>query len=165
MDIDLPYHQPFIEDDEINEVVETLKSGWLTTGPRTFQFEEDFRKYTESTHAIGLNSCTAGLHLAISVNSYDNYFLELNALNSSYLSDRIITHNPKINTRLLGTLRTFFMVANYSVGYLFFPKRIFRTLKNIFSSHEAITVLEHRLKDFIQRKFAVKVKSNHTKPI
>ena len=99
------------------------------------------------------------------INLDDNYFLELNALNSSYLSDRIITHNPKINTRLLGTLRTFFMIANYSVGYLFFPKRIFRTLKNIFSSHEAITVLEHRLKDFIQRKFAVKVKSNHTKPI
>ena len=70
MDIDLPYHQPFIEDDEINEVVETLKSGWLTTGPRTFQFEEDFRKYTESTHAIGLNSCTAGLHLAISANDF-----------------------------------------------------------------------------------------------
>ena len=99
------------------------------------------------------------------INLDDNYFLELNALNSAYLSDRIITHNPKINTRLLGTLRTFFMIANYSVGYLFFPKRIFRILKNIFSSHEAITVLEHRLKDFIQRKFAVKVKSNHTKPI
>jgi dTDP-4-amino-4,6-dideoxygalactose transaminase len=39
MNIDLPYHQPCIDDDEINEVVATLKSGWLTTGSRTFQFE------------------------------------------------------------------------------------------------------------------------------
>ena len=45
MNIDLPYHQPCIENEEINEVVDTLKSGWLTTGPRTFQFEEDFRQY------------------------------------------------------------------------------------------------------------------------
>ena len=45
MSIDIPYHQPFIDQDEINEVVETLKSGWLTTGPRTFQFEKDFEEY------------------------------------------------------------------------------------------------------------------------
>ena len=65
MNIDLPYHQPFIDDDEINEVVETLKSGWLTTGRRTFQFEKDFKEYIGCGHAIGLNSCTAGLHLAL----------------------------------------------------------------------------------------------------
>ena len=82
----------------------------------------------------------------------DDYFLALGALNSSYLSTQIVCFNPKINARLLGLLRTFFMLANYSVSYLFFPKRIFRTLKNIFSAHEAVTVLEHRLKDLIQRK-------------
>ncbi len=71
MNIDLPYHQPFIEDDEINEVVETLKSGWLTTGPRTFQFEKDFKEYIGCGHAIGLNSCTAGLHLALSTQDFD----------------------------------------------------------------------------------------------
>ena len=70
MHIDLPYHLPCIEDEEINEVVETLKSGWLTTGPRTFQFEEDFKKYAESAHAIGLNSCTAGLHLTFVANKF-----------------------------------------------------------------------------------------------
>ena len=65
MSIDLPYHQPFIENEEIEEVVETLKSGWLTTGPRTLKFEEAFSDYIGCRHAIGLNSCTAGLHLAL----------------------------------------------------------------------------------------------------
>ena len=70
MTIDLPYHQPFIEKEEINEVVETLKSGWLTTGPRTFQFEEDFRQYVGCQQAIGLNSCTAGLHLVLAASNF-----------------------------------------------------------------------------------------------
>jgi dTDP-4-amino-4,6-dideoxygalactose transaminase len=70
MTIDLPYHQPCIENEEINEVVETLKSGWLTTGPRTFQFEEDFRQYVGCRQAIGLNSCTAGLHLILAASDF-----------------------------------------------------------------------------------------------
>ncbi|MBT3515155.1 MAG: B12-binding domain-containing radical SAM protein [Nitrospina sp.] len=82
----------------------------------------------------------------------DAYFLGLSSLNSSYLSTKIINHNPKINTRILGVVRTLFILANYSVSYLFFPKRISRTLKNIFSPHEAVTVFEHRLKDLIRRK-------------
>ena len=82
----------------------------------------------------------------------DDYFLALNSLNSSYLSTRATCHNPRVAPRLLGTLRMIFMVTNYLVGYLFFPGRIFRTLRNIFSSHEAATVLEHRLKDLIRKK-------------
>ena len=70
MNIDLPYHQPHIEDEEINEVVETLKSGWLTTGPRTLKFEEAFRDYIGCRYAIGLNSCTAGLHLALAAQGF-----------------------------------------------------------------------------------------------
>jgi dTDP-4-amino-4,6-dideoxygalactose transaminase len=70
MAIDLPYHRPFIENEEIKEVVETLKSGWLTTGPRTLKFEEDFSHYIGCRHAIGLNSCTAGLHLALAVQGF-----------------------------------------------------------------------------------------------
>ena len=70
MTIDLPYHQPCIEKEEINEVVETLKSGWLTTGPRTLKFEETFSDYIGCRHAIGLNSCTAGLHLALAVKGF-----------------------------------------------------------------------------------------------
>ena len=71
MSIDLPYHQSWFDDEEINEVVETLKSGWLTTGPRTERFENDFKKYIGCDHAIGLNSCTAGLHLALAVNRFE----------------------------------------------------------------------------------------------
>lgn len=54
-----------MDDDEINEVVDTLKSGWLTTGPKTHRFEEAFKAYIGCKHAIGLNSCTAGLHLSL----------------------------------------------------------------------------------------------------
>ena len=88
----------------------------------------------------------------------DDYFLALGSLNSSYLSDKVLCFNPNINARLLGIFRTTFMIINYSVSYLFFPRRIFRTLKNIFSynEYEAVTVFEHRLKDLIQRKTMAK---------
>jgi len=61
----IPFYKPSIGQAEIDEVVECLKSGWLTTGPRTKQFEVEFSKYVQHTHAIGLNSCTAALHLAL----------------------------------------------------------------------------------------------------
>jgi len=61
----LPYHSPTIGEEEIREVVATLRSGWLTTGPRTHQFEEEFRCYTGARHALAVNSCTAALHLAL----------------------------------------------------------------------------------------------------
>jgi len=59
------YHRPSIGPEEIEEVVNTLKSGWLTTGPRTAQFERDFRDYVGAPHAQAVNSCTSGLHLAL----------------------------------------------------------------------------------------------------
>jgi dTDP-4-amino-4,6-dideoxygalactose transaminase len=61
----LPYCRPTIDEAEIDEVVETLRSGWLTTGPRTHQFEADFAKATGAPHAIALNSGTAALHVAL----------------------------------------------------------------------------------------------------
>lgn len=61
----VPFHKPYITDDEINGVVESLKSGWVTTGPKAKQFEEEFTEYIGSKHAIAVNSCTAALHLAI----------------------------------------------------------------------------------------------------
>lgn len=61
----LPFALPLIGREEIREVVKTLQSGWLTTGPRTHQFEEEFKKYTGAEHAVALNSCTAGLNLAL----------------------------------------------------------------------------------------------------
>jgi len=63
--MDLPFHRAWLDDDEINEVIDTLKSGWFTTGPKTHQFEEEFQEYIGCKHALGLNSCTAGLHLSL----------------------------------------------------------------------------------------------------
>jgi dTDP-4-amino-4,6-dideoxygalactose transaminase len=59
------FHCPSIGEEEIGEVVETLRSGWLTTGPRAAQFEADFREYVHASHALALSSATAGLHLAL----------------------------------------------------------------------------------------------------
>lgn len=65
MGLDMPFHRPWLKDEEIQEVIDTLKSGWLTTGPKTHLFEEDFKNYIGCRNAIGLNSCTAGLHLSL----------------------------------------------------------------------------------------------------
>src|SRR5690348_12592395 len=61
----IPFHSPSIGEEEIAEVDAALRSGWITTGPRTAQFEEQFRAYVGASHALGVNSCTAGLHLAL----------------------------------------------------------------------------------------------------
>jgi len=61
----IPFYKPSIGAEEINEVVATLKSGWLTTGPRTKQFEKEFAAYLHQKHAVAVNSCTAALHLAL----------------------------------------------------------------------------------------------------
>lgn len=61
----IPFHWPSIGQEEIDEVARTLKSGWLTSGARTAQFEQEFRAYAGAPYALGVNSCTAGLHLAL----------------------------------------------------------------------------------------------------
>ncbi len=61
----LPFALPYITKDEIDSVVETLKSGWLTTGPKTRLFEQKFCEYTGSPYAAALNSATAGLFLSL----------------------------------------------------------------------------------------------------
>ncbi len=61
----LPFFKPLIGDAEINEVVETLRSGWLTTGPRTKRFEEEFADFVGAKYAIAVNSATAALHLGL----------------------------------------------------------------------------------------------------
>ncbi len=63
----LPFHRPRIEDDEIAEVVDTLRGGWLTTGPRCKRFEREVAAYTGAKHALALNSATAAMHLALEV--------------------------------------------------------------------------------------------------
>src|ERR1017187_9330742 len=61
----LPFAVPDIGDQEIGEVAETLRSGWLTTGERAQRFEQQFKHYVGAPHALALNSGTAALHLAL----------------------------------------------------------------------------------------------------
>ena len=61
----LVFGKPRIEEEDIAEVVATLRSGWIGMGPRTIQFERDFAAYTGAKHAIAVNSCTAALHLGL----------------------------------------------------------------------------------------------------
>jgi dTDP-4-amino-4,6-dideoxygalactose transaminase len=61
----IPFNRPEIDDAEIGEVVSTLRSGWLTTGERTAQFEKEFKEYTGARHALAVSSCTAALHVAL----------------------------------------------------------------------------------------------------
>jgi dTDP-4-amino-4,6-dideoxygalactose transaminase len=61
----LPFCQPSISEEEIEEVSEVLRSGWLTSGPKVIEFEEHFKEYIGCDEAIATNSCTAGLHLSL----------------------------------------------------------------------------------------------------
>lgn len=61
----LPFSLPLIGEKEENEVIDTLRSGWLTTGPKTKRFEENFKNYIDAKYAVALNSCTAALHLSL----------------------------------------------------------------------------------------------------
>jgi dTDP-4-amino-4,6-dideoxygalactose transaminase len=63
----LPFALPEIGDDEIAEVVDSLRSGWVTTGPKARRFEQDFAAFLgdPALHCVAVNSATAGLHLAL----------------------------------------------------------------------------------------------------
>lgn len=61
----LPFHKPEIGEEEIAEVVNVLRSGWLTTGPKVKEFEQEFAAVVGAKHAVAVNSCTAALHLCL----------------------------------------------------------------------------------------------------
>src|SRR5436309_12674481 len=61
----LVFGSPQLLNPEIEEVVATLRSGWIGTGPRAAAFEAAFRDYVGVEHAVAVNSCTAALHLAL----------------------------------------------------------------------------------------------------
>jgi len=61
----LPYFRPSIEPDDISAVADSMRNGWLTTGPMVQQFEDEFAKASGAKHAIALNSCTSGLQLGL----------------------------------------------------------------------------------------------------
>ena len=62
----LPYGTQSIDEKEINEVIDSLKSNWITTGPKMRLFEENFKKYIGSKFAVAVNSGTAALHISTS---------------------------------------------------------------------------------------------------
>jgi len=64
-ELKIPYCLPEIGEEEIAEVVDTLRSGWLTMGPKTIAFEEQIAAYTGAKYAVAVNSCTAALHLSL----------------------------------------------------------------------------------------------------
>src|SRR5919109_1150663 len=61
----LPFYKPLIAREEIAPLVEAIESGWLTTGPKTLEFEAAIARYVGSQFAVGVNSCTAAMHLAL----------------------------------------------------------------------------------------------------
>ena len=61
----IPFNLPTIDKEEIDEVVNSLSSGWLTTGPRTAQFEREFQAYVHAPYALAVNSGTSAMHLAL----------------------------------------------------------------------------------------------------
>ena len=61
----IPFHKTHTTDEELNAAIEAIKSGWLTMGPKTIEFENAFKEYIESTEAVSMNSATAALHLAL----------------------------------------------------------------------------------------------------
>lgn len=64
-DLRVPFFRPDIGEDEMTEVMATLRSGWLTTGPKVKAFEENFARGVRGKFAVAVNSCTAALHLAV----------------------------------------------------------------------------------------------------
>ncbi len=61
----IPFHKTHTANEEIEAVVEAIKSGWLTMGPKTVEFEQRFSEYVGAKHAVSVNSATAALHLAL----------------------------------------------------------------------------------------------------
>ena len=63
----LPFSPPLITDEDIDEVVKTLREGWITTGPRAGRFESEFAGYVGAPSALALNSATSAMHVALAV--------------------------------------------------------------------------------------------------
>src|SRR5688500_16060327 len=61
----LPFALPDLGEDDEREVIEALRSGWVTAGPKTKSFEQKFAEFVGAKHAIAVNSCTAALHLSL----------------------------------------------------------------------------------------------------
>lgn len=60
----IPFHAAAVGEEEVSAVADAMRSGWLTMGPRTMEFENNFAEYVGAKHAVAVSSCTAALHLA-----------------------------------------------------------------------------------------------------
>ena len=63
--MEIPFHKPYTDAEDVNGVVGAIRSGWLTMGPQTIEFEQRFRKSVGAAQAVAVNSCTAAMHLAL----------------------------------------------------------------------------------------------------
>ena len=61
----IPFHKTHTTEIELSAAIEAIKSGWLTMGPKTVEFENRFKEYIGSSEAVSMNSATAALHLAL----------------------------------------------------------------------------------------------------
>jgi dTDP-4-amino-4,6-dideoxygalactose transaminase len=64
-EIQVPFHRALVGEEEVQAVSEVIRSGWLTMGPKTFEFEKEFAKYIGAQHAIAVSTGTAALHLSL----------------------------------------------------------------------------------------------------
>ena len=94
-----------------------------------------------------------GLLAAGRITLDDRYLLGLTSMYSDLTKTDLLTFNAEMSPRELALWRTGFVLAAYAISYLFYPRRILRSLRNIFfDSHAASTVFEHRLKDMLNRR-------------
>jgi perosamine synthetase len=63
--VEVPFHRSCVDEEGIQAVTEVLRSGWLTMGPKTLEFENEFARYVGASRAVAVSSCTAALHLAL----------------------------------------------------------------------------------------------------
>ena len=63
--MDIPFHKSIINKNTQEIIEDSIKNGWLTTGPKVKEFEEKLAEYLNAEHVIAVNSCTAALHLAL----------------------------------------------------------------------------------------------------
>jgi perosamine synthetase len=65
LNLQVPFHRADLGEEEVTAVSEVIRSGWLTMGPKTFEFQRQFAHYIGASHAVAVSSCTAALHLAL----------------------------------------------------------------------------------------------------
>ena len=96
----------------------------------------------------------------------DKYFLGLTSMYSDLTKTDLITFNAEMSPRELALWRLAFVLASYLIGYVLYPSRILRTIRNVFfASHEAATVFEHRLKDIVRRSKALATRAGTSTPV